>query len=302
LRTHDIDQEEKPFFGVIYRGVIRRTRCLSREEEARLVLAYQEYRDADAARILVESFLPWIASQTDAALQRFKRSMDSRDDAMGCAVTGFLEGVSRWDPSHEARLSSFVAAYVVSAVANADRHVLCMTHSQGHSWRKAAWREAWILEGEHPTTASGRAHCTRIADRFSLESAVVENVAGFLALTSDTASLAEATQPAPAAVPAQVFSSAKRALVAAIRSMLSHATPRQREVWPHVLARQVSDHPPTFEEIGRSMGICKERVRQLETVLLSKLQTHMRNQGFTRAHETIDAPYDAKDMPVGFVV
>lgn len=302
MHAQDIDQEDKPFFGMIHRGLSQRTRRLSRAEETRLVLAYQADRDADAARVLVESFLPWIVLQTDAAMRRFRRSMDSRDDAVSCAVVGFLEGVCHWNPSHDTRLSSFVTAYVVSAVANADRHVLCMAHSQGHAWRKAAWREAWILEGEHPACADGRAHCARIADRFFLESSVVESVAGFLALSSDTGALEQATQPASRSVPAQVFPSAKRALVAAVQSAMNHATPRQREVWPKLLARRVSEDPTTLEEIGDTVGISKERVRQLETVLLARLQAQMRAQGFARAHDAVHSTFEAHDMPVGFVV
>lgn len=299
MRTHDIDQEDKPFFGMIYRGVSRRTRCLSREEEARLVLAYQEHHDRDAARILVESFLPWIVSQTATALRRFKRTLESQDDATAYGVVGFLEGASRWNPSHEARLSSFVAPYVVSAVTNADRHVLCMGHSKGHAWRKAAWREAWILQGEHPANPEGRAHCAHIADHFSLDTSVVENVATFLALEPDTRTLERTAQPTPTQAPAPVFAAAQSALVAALRTVVAKATPRQREAWAYILVRQVSDEKVSCESIGELMGVTKVRVRQLENDLLSKLRAQLLAQGISHAHEALDTAFDAHDLPIG---
>lgn len=57
-----------------------------------------------------------------------------------------------------------------------------------------------------------------------------------------------------------------------IRSSLEVLTPREREI---VERRHLRDPGDTLEEIGRDLGVTRERVRQLEGASMTKLRRHV---------------------------
>jgi RNA polymerase sigma-32 factor len=58
-----------------------------------------------------------------------------------------------------------------------------------------------------------------------------------------------------------------------LREALTELSPRDQKI---IVARRLSDEGSSLEEIGRELGISKERVRQLEMRAFMKLQQSVR--------------------------
>jgi RNA polymerase sigma-32 factor len=78
--------------------------------------------------------------------------------------------------------------------------------------------------------------------------------------------------PSPEPNPEEVFvtSQSRVERLAALRRAMMSLTDRERAI---LTERRLKEDPPTLEELGRDLGITKERVRQIEHRVVEKLQS-----------------------------
>jgi RNA polymerase sigma factor (sigma-70 family) len=91
-------------------------KLLSCDEEAKLVAAWQKSRDQDARARLIDSHLPLVIR---AARARFDRGDVVNVDLLDLVhegVVGLADAVDRFDPTKEARLSTFAKYYITGAI------------------------------------------------------------------------------------------------------------------------------------------------------------------------------------------
>jgi DNA-directed RNA polymerase sigma subunit (sigma70/sigma32) len=291
--------QDDAFIRMMFIGNQKR-RKLTKAEESDLVLRYQTERDPEAAKSLVLAFLPWIVSQTQMTMRRFKRTTLALEDAVNAGVEGFLIGVGKWSDEHDARLSSFVAAYISSAVSHCDRHVMGMHVNQERVWRRIAWREAWLMDGPSENEPGHKEAWDKIATHLGVETEKVGQVARFFNLQSEEEGLLE--EAVPASPRTSLCRQTLPLLERVLRKVGQGMTERQRAVWPDVLERLVSGKRLTSLEIGTKHGVTKERARQFEAALVVKLRKALAEEGSTAFHQFVDTPPDSHTLPIGFAV
>lgn len=249
---------------------------LSSDEEQRLARLSAAGDDAAAER-LVLSHLRMVAR----VARRYARLGLPTSDLIQEGTIGLIQAVRRFNPDRGVRLSTYAGWWVRAAI---QEHVV-------RSWSlvrlgKTAAHRALFLRLKplaepriDPAEALGEATASRLARHFNLP---IAEIAGMIRrLAAQDASLNQpvssggesylehlaAEQPLPEDIVAD------RRLRASwgglIERALAMLPAREATI---IRRRHLEETAPTFETIGRELGISKDRVRQLERRALDRLK------------------------------
>jgi len=268
-----------------YLSEVRKYPYLDLETEQRLVAAWRDKRDRQALDRLVGSHLRLVIKSARGYLGYGL----PLDDLIAEGNLGLMQAIERFDPSRGFRLSTYaiwwiraqLQDYVMRASSLVRMGTTAAQKRLFFNLRRVASAQGEVRGGELSPEAVGR-----IARELGVrESEVIEMNRR---MSGRDTSLNERLDPEGDAerqdylvdeTPDQEHRLAEADEMAKRRRMLETAlktlTPRERQI---VVERQLSDRPPTLEDLGVHFGVSRERVRQLEARAMAKIGKAVRNE------------------------
>lgn len=188
---------------------------------------------------------------------------------------------TKFDPKFGVKFGSYAGYWIRQRILQAAAKAQWIPDT--NNARKVFWRLRSTIrrlefEGIEPTNEA-------IADRLGLTSEAVEAVRGLV--LHGMASLdrqlenvdrgrrdIECGMATENAEDEYASVDGERKQSAAIKRALDKLHPRERAV---VEQRYLSDDPKTLQELGERMGVCRERIRQIETKALRKMRASLKS-------------------------
>lgn len=253
---------------------------LGREEEHALAVRWRDAGDERAMHRLAEAHMRLVI----AIAARFRRYGLAMGDLVQEGHVGLLEAAARFDPDREVRFSTYATWWIRAAIQD---HVLrnwSIVRGGTSSTQKALFfnlrrLRAQLAKGPNGTEGSA----THVAIAAAIGVSVKDAAAMDARLSGPDASLnaplgdgegsAERQDllvdgaPLPDETVGAAIDEERRRQW--LREALGVLTERELAI---VRARRLSEEGATLESLGESLGISKERVRQIESRALVKLR------------------------------
>lgn len=263
-----------------YMAQLRDYAPIPREEEHALALRWVEHGDAGAARRLVLANLRLVVK----IAMEYRRSWTNVLDLIQEGNLGLMQAVQRFDPYQGVKLSSYAAywirAYILKYLLDNIRLVrLGTTRAQ----RKLFFRlnkekrelERLGIEVE-PRLIAERLDVAE-SDVIDMEQRLGSSDLSFDAPVGDEEGsatfgdfLAAAGDSAEEAVADEEL---RRVFLEKVQEFAATLDERDRRI---VEERILAEEPKTLQEMGDAFGITRERVRQLEARVVSRLREYLR--------------------------
>jgi RNA polymerase sigma-32 factor len=255
---------------------------ISREEEHEIALRWTEQGDLDAARRLVLSNLRLVVK----IAMEYRRAWTNVLDLIQSGNVGLMEAVQRYDPHQGVKLSSYAAywirAYILKYILDNFRIVrLGTTRAQRKLFfrlnkeKRALERQGFEVEPK------------LLAERLDVSEADVVDMEQRLA-EGDLSMNAPLRADEPGAEFGDFLSGGessaeqnvgdmelRRLFLAKVHEFAASLDERDRKL---VDERVLSESPKTLAELGAELGVSRERVRQLEARLVSRLREYLKQQ------------------------
>jgi len=247
-----------------YRKALGRVEALDAESELELAARWRD-GDADAGRRIVEASLPFVIR----IAREYRRWGVPLEDLVQQGNVGLLRAAAKYDPDKSCRLITYavywIRAEIRDFVVRSYRIVrLGTTRTERRAMR--AYRRRGLESAEELASESGMP-LVRARKLWPLL------LAGDVSLDYRTEDRGPGIDRVRAPDPTPEDAAARRAEVDGVKNALDEALEklddRERRI---VHARLMSDEPTTLEQLGREMGVSKERVRQLEERVCRKLR------------------------------
>lgn len=266
-----------------YLREVQRHTLLTPEEEQRLTRHYVETQDVKTAARLVTANLRLVVKLAYEYRRAYKNIMDLIQEGN----IGLMQAVKRYDPYRGVKLSSYAAwwirAYILRFILNNWRLVkLGTTQAQRKLFFNLNKEKARLSAmGIEPTAAE-------IAQRLSVDESEVVDMDR--RLSSGEASLDAPVGDSEGRSVARVdlMPSSTSGPDTEYESQEMDQLVRQRlNTFRETLAgkdviifdkRMAADEPITLQELGDEFGVSRERVRQLEARLASKLREYLKEE------------------------
>jgi RNA polymerase sigma-32 factor len=262
-------------------GFIKRSMrmpLLSREREFALARRWRETGDTAALHELVCAYTRLVV----AAAARFRSYGLPMGDLVQEGNVGLLQAASRFEPERDVRFSTYAAWWIRSAMQDYVLRNWSIVRTGSTAAQKALFFNLRRLRARLEEVSGaplGEAGRRRIAAALGVELAEVEQMD--LRLSGADKSLngpvGEGDEdwqdfiadggPSPEQAAIAIADGTLRARWLA--EALSELSPRERRI---INARRLREDGATLEELGRALGVSKERVRQLEHRALLKLR------------------------------
>jgi RNA polymerase sigma-32 factor len=263
-----------------YLSQLRDHAPISREEEHELALRWTEHGDVEAARQLVLANLRLVVK----IAMEYRRTWTNVLDLIQEGNVGLMQAVQRFDPNLGVKLSSYAAywirAYVLKYLLDNIRLVrLGTTRAQ----RKLFFRlnkekrelERLGIEVE-PKMIAERLDVTE-DDVIDMEQRLGNSDLSFDAPLRDDDSSATYGDFIPSRGPSTEQSVAdeelRRVFLEKVHAFAETLDERDRRI---VDERILAEEPKTLQEMGDAFGITRERVRQLEARVVSRLRDYLK--------------------------
>jgi RNA polymerase sigma-32 factor len=265
------------YFGG-YTTAINRYKMLERGQEQQLARRWQERRDRRATNALVTSHLR-LAAKVARGYRGYGLPLA---DIVAEANLGLVIAASRFEPDHGSRFSTYALWWIKATIHDYIlRSWSLVKIGTTAAQRKLFFRlrrEMQKLTGG-TTTLSPEAAETIAQTLEVTPHDVIEmdgRLGGDLSLNTPVNSDAGTMEwedtlvdsaPDAETIVAEYDEATQRQ--SALRAALAVLTERERRVF---VARRLTEDAPTLEELGRTMGVSSERVRQLETRAFAKVK------------------------------
>jgi RNA polymerase sigma-32 factor len=264
----------------LYLREVSRFPLLKPDEEQRLAKRVRDHNDSEAAFRLISSHLRLVVK---IAMDFQRRWMQNVLDLIQEGNVGLMRAVNKFDPDKGIKFSYYAAfwikAYILKFIMDNWRMVkIGTTQTQ----RKLFYnlnreRQKLISEGFDPDAAMLSARLGVSEDQvLEMEQRLAAADASLDAKISNDSNSATRMDFLPALGPGLEENLATEQIASLVRGSLKQIMPRLSEKEVYILKKRLlSDEPVTLREIGERYNITRERVRQLETRLLQKLQQHL---------------------------
>ncbi len=257
----------------VYRSSLAGIRPLDFDAERSLALAWRA-GDDHAGDALVSASLPFVIRVAN----EYRRWGVPMEDLIQQGNLGLLKAAQKFEPARDCRLITYavywIRAEIRDYVMRSYRMVRLGTtrteRAAVRAYRRAGADDAaeWIAASGMPAARAERLLPLLRQQDVALDAPVAvdssssfgDRLEGGLASPEDEASNAEST-------------SFVRAVLDDALAVLSE---RERFI---IDARILSDEPQTLEQLGNTLGVSKERVRQIEERAREKLKLYLRKHG-----------------------
>jgi len=312
LMSEDTARQGGVAFGVYMQEVARVSSRLSREEETRLAAALRKGREA-AARLesgedseplrslvgegrkaehrLAEAHLPLVVRVAQHMFERNRNARVSLEDLVLAGNEGLLEGLRRYDPSRGCRVSTYAVYWIRNKMSEEVRFHRWRIRIPDHVYCQllrimSAYTQLFPVLGHEPSQEELAGDleigvdelqsflaCWGAEDMVSLDRRVGKDGATTLGdLLADPREPHYALGETAVTEPAEVDSLRK-----AVAGALASLPERDRTLLVMRYGLE-DDEPRTYEQMGRKLGISRERARQLEIRALRKLRHPSRSK------------------------
>jgi RNA polymerase sigma-32 factor len=265
------------YFGG-YTTTINRYKMLERGQEQQLARRWQERRDRQATDVLVTSHLR-LAAKVARGYRGYGLPLA---DIVAEANLGLVIAASRFEPDHGSRFSTYALWWIKATI----HEYILRSWSLVKIGTTAAQRKLFFrlrremrkLTGEatklSPEAAAAIAQKLEVTPHDVIE--MDGRLGGDLSLNTPVNSDGAAMEwedtlvdPTPDAETIVAEYDETTQQQGALRAALAVLTEREKRVF---VARRLTEDAPTLEELGRTMSISSERVRQLETRAFAKVK------------------------------
>jgi RNA polymerase sigma-32 factor len=264
-----------------YLSAIQNFQPLDRETELRLARRWQKRKDFDAANQLVEAHLKFVVKIANGYRGYGIRVADLVEEGN----IGLLEAVRRFDPSRNLRFMTYAAywirAYILAHVLKQWSLVGVGTGPMQSKLFFRMARERAKITSALGATADESDVEELLAKKFGTSPERIRSMTGRLDgkdLSLDAAAYRDGSATALDLLPDDVSEGPEQYTARTQRCDLIRArlgglhnglSSRERYILDN---RLLTDEPDTLAEIGRKLGLSRERVRQLEERLKTKLR------------------------------
>jgi RNA polymerase sigma-32 factor len=258
---------------------------LSREHEFDLAHRWRTAGDAGALHELVRAYTRLVVSTA----ARFRNYGLPMGDLVQEGNVGLMQAAARFEPGREVRFSTYAAWWIRSAMQDYILRNWSIVRTGTTAAQKSLFFNLRRLRARiedasgHPMGREGR---LKIAIELNVDIGDVESMEMRLA-ASDQSLNAPVTEggeddwqefladkrPSPEEVVIGLRDSETRSRWLA--EALGELSPRERTI---ISERRLREDGATLEQLGRELGVSKERVRQLEHRALLKLRESMRRR------------------------
>jgi len=254
---------------------------ISREEEHELAVRWVEEGDIDAARKLVVSNLRLVVK----IAMEYRRAWANTLDLIQEGNLGLMQAVHRFDPYQGVKLSSYgvywIRAYILKYILDNIRMVrLGKTRAE----RKLFYnlnKEKRELERQgfqpEPKLLAERLDVSE-EDVLSMEQRLSQGeVSTSAPLHRDDDSGAELgdmlRSPVESAEQSVADAQLRKVFLQKVQEFAATCDDREQRILEE---RMLAEEPRTLAKLGEEFGVSRERVRQLESRLMKRLEEHMR--------------------------
>jgi RNA polymerase sigma-32 factor len=265
------------------------TALLSRERELWLARLWREAGDEAALHELVMAYMRLVISTA----ARFRNYGLPMSDLVQEGATGLMQAAARFEPEREVRFSTYAAWWIRSAMQDYILRNWSVVRTGTTAAQKALFfnlrrLRAKIGDGAGgPLDEAGRAF---IASELSVHTDEVEAME--MRLAGGDQSLNATISPTgedewqdfladerPTPEETVMFARDSRTRSIWLAQALAELTDREQII---IKERRLRDDARTLEELGRDLGISKERVRQIEHRALEKLKVSLLERSVER--------------------
>jgi RNA polymerase sigma-32 factor len=264
---------------------------LSRDREFQLATAWRDRGDIPALHELVRAYTRLVI----AAATRFRNYGLPIGDLVQEGTIGLMQATQRFDPDRDVRFSTYAAWWIRSAMQDYVLRNWSIVRTGTTAAQKSLFFNLRRLRArieEASGEAFGEDGRRQIAATLKFDITEVETMEQRLAANDQSlnAPLSEGgdenwqdfladTRPTPEEAVISLRDDRRRS--AWLAEALDELSPRERRI---IRERRLRDVSATLEELGRELGVSKERVRQLETRALLKLRASISRR--------VDTPHD----------
>ena len=265
------------------------TALLSRERELWLARLWRDEGDEAALHELVMAYMRLVISTA----ARFRNYGLPMSDLVQEGATGLMQAAARFEPEREVRFSTYAAWWIRSAMQDYILRNWSVVRTGTTAAQKALFfnlrrLRAKIGDGSGgPLDEAGRAF---IASELSVNIDEVEAME--MRLAGGDQSLNATISPTgedewqdfladerPTPEETVMFARDSRTRSIWLAQALAELTDREQTI---IKERRLRDDARTLEELGRDLGISKERVRQIEHRALEKLKVSLLERSVER--------------------
>ncbi|MDF2782433.1 MAG: polymerase factor sigma-32, partial [Geminicoccaceae bacterium] len=262
---------------------------LSREREQMLARLWREHDDEVALHELVMAYMRLVISTAS----RFRNYGLPMADLVQEGAAGLMQAAARFEPEREVRFSTYAAWWIRSAMQDYILRNWSVVRTGTTAAQKALFfnlrrLRAKIDDGSgRPLDDAGRA---LIAQELAVNVGDVEAME--MRLSGGDQSLNATISPTgedewqdfladerPTPEETVMFARDSRTRSIWLAQALSELSAREQTI---IKERRLRDEARTLEDLGRDLGISKERVRQIEHRALEKLKSSLQQRSTDR--------------------
>lgn len=278
-----LDDADTQRANASYIRAAMRAPILSRDHEAELARQWRDHRDDRALHELVTAYTRLVVSMAG----RFRHYGLPMGDLIQEGNVGLMQAAERFDCTRDVRFSTYASWWVRSAMQDFVLRNWSIVRTGTTAAQKSLFfnlrrLRARIADG----SANGMSGETtrRIAETLKVSVSDVQTMEMRLSAADQSLSapLGEKGEESwqdflsdPRPDPEQVAIGVRDGVSRSrwLAEALDALSPRERRI---IHDRRLVDDGATLEDLGRALGVSKERVRQLENRALNKLRTAMR--------------------------
>lgn len=274
-----IDDPKTQRANLEYIRTSMREPLLERDNEFELARRWREDGDEEALHTLVRSYMRLVVSTAG----RFRNYGLPMGDLVQEGNVGLMQAAARFEPQREVRFSTYATWWIRSAMQDYVLRNWSIVRTGTTAAQKSLFFNLRRLRARIEDASGSRLGDEgrkSIAEQLGVNVAEVEAMEIRLGAHDQSlnAPLTEASEddwqdflpddrpsPEEVAVGMRDGETRSRWLAEALREL----SPREQTI---IRQRRLTDEGATLEELGRELGVSKERVRQLESRALNKLR------------------------------
>jgi RNA polymerase sigma-32 factor len=255
---------------------------LDRGEEHELALRWKQHRDQDAMHRITTAHMRLVISMA----MKFRYFGLSMGDLIQEGHVGLLEAAARFEPERDVRFSTYATWWIRASMQDYILRNWSIVRGGTSSAQKALFfnlRRLRAKLAQGPETMSGTALYKEISTALGVSEADVAMMDSRLSgpdtslnapLVDDGGSSADrmdflvSDAPLPDEIVGETIDDERRS--GWLRNALGVLNEREMRI---IAERRLQDDGATLEALGETLGISKERVRQIESRALEKLKS-----------------------------